>query len=342
MQSARGREAAPAQPKPAMAALLGSAVTGLLLDEQASTAHRVFEGSAAERVAHAKMLVHTEAVPECVRLTFADKFYGLHHKHSAGRAPSPGAAEEWAAEELLDAAPLDAAHHDEPHEVDALEAPLDTHPGHEEALHELNAHAHAAAAPRRKGRRRTHAMHTRRRLHSEHVDEPLHNSTAAAPHDAAARAREGWRGGGVDGMMSLLEEYSAVADEVHDEEVTPGPRPPSLQGRVVPPAARTPVPRAAGMAAPAAATSGAPRGAPPGAFAMPTGPTGTVAQVAAHAAQRALRRLGLLETAPEPHAGAADAAAPAGGGLGRAPAWQTEYVDGVLEQFGLGKPRAAP
>ena len=80
---------------------------------------------------------------------------------------------------------------------------------------------------------------------------------------------------------------------------------------------------------------------------MPTGPTGTVAQVAAHAAQRALRRLGLLETAPEPHAGAADAAAPAGGGLGRAaaeqlaPAWQTEYVDGVLEQFGLGKPKQA-
>ena len=210
-------------------AFLHAAAAGLLLDEQASTAHRVFEGSAAERVAHAKMLVHTEAVPECVRLTFADKFYGLHHKHSAGRAPSPGAAEEWAAEELLDAAPLDAAHHDEPHEVDALEAPLDTHPGHEEALHELNAHAHAAAAPRRKGRRRTHAMHTRRRLHSEHVDEPLHNSTAAAPHDAAARAREGWRGGGVDGMMSLLEEYSAVADEVHDEEAKPGPRPPSLR-----------------------------------------------------------------------------------------------------------------
>ena len=173
-------------------------------------------------------------------------------------------------------------------------------------------------------------MHTRRR--AQHVDEPLHNSTAA-PHDAVARAREGWRGGGVDGMMSLLEEYSAVADEVHDEEVTPGPRPPSLQGRVVPPAARTPVPRAAGMAAPAAATSGAPRGAPPGAFAM-DGPDGHNAQAAAHAAQRALRRLGLLETAPEPH-GRRRRCRAGGGGLGRAaaaepaPAWQTEYVDGT-------------
>ncbi len=347
-------------------ALAGSLASGALLDEEASTAPVTFGGASARRAA--QPLLHSEEVPDWVRLTFADHYLG------ATRRSAPVDAFEEAVDGEMEEEKrgLELLEESEHSRADLFDSHMPA--DHAHAVSELNVHRHVSRTPHRRGRRRTHALDGGEHVRIEPIHEPIRADASRAR--LAASAREGWGGGGVDAMLDALADRRAREDaanggDAHGEHaastwpyglshdspvpVTEAPaaprRPaPSLQGRA-------PSREGPGARAPSALQRG------PSSSANSFGAGADLSRIAEEAANRALRAHGLLDDAPPPVAtsGASAQGAPAGassfldtwaggawggavgvdartGGATRLPpqtAWQTDLVDSVLDGLGI-------
>ena len=140
-----------------LALVLPRGARALLLDEEASTAQRTFEGSVTQR--GSKPLTTIEDVPEWIRLTFADKYMGgaaqrpahAQQRHARATVEEDAEDEEWGAEEFLDQGDAPAEE-----ERDIFEPPPPKE--HAALFEEMDEHEHAAPARRRHGRRRMHPI----------------------------------------------------------------------------------------------------------------------------------------------------------------------------------------
>ena len=336
-----------------LAIVLPRGARAVLLDEEASTAQRTFEGSVARR--SSKPLTTIEDVPEWIRLTFADKYMGgaaqrpahAQQQHARAAAQEDAEDEEWGAEEFLDQG--DAAADEE---RDIFEPPPPKE--HAALFEEMEEHEHAAPARRRHGRRRMHPLGSDGQAAAAASHAPLTHDELEA---ADARRKRGpptkdWGGGGVDAMMSMLEQHSLVEAHAHTETLgasrrarrAAAARPlPSLQGRTPTPSAR---PHGGGR--PSAHAQQPPPSQQPvflqsasGAMGQQSTPVGWDASltaeqqqyaqrsaIAAEASQRALRQLGLLDEAPTPGG--------SGGGFGGGSGIAGSFLQQSLGGYGGG------
>jgi hypothetical protein len=360
-------------PRPAsrrflLLALAAASASAALLDEQASTAPRAFAGGVARRAS--QPLLHAEEVPDWVRLTFADHYLG-----AARRSPyMPEEADEAVGRDTDEA--LEMLEENAAGPGDLFDAPLPH--DHVHAVRELGEHHHAARRAHRRGRRRTHAAHADgERVHMEPIHEPVRGETE---HERAAiRRRTGWGGGGVDAMVGLMQKHHPPGADAGDKDA-PWPHggaewtpPPNASANASSNGARRPLPSFQGRTT-AARPGGRQRhghalhphvaaleGDSPTDLrpferfdfaAAPSARAANLTAIAEEAANRALRRHGLLETAPGPVSGQhADAGAGAPSFLERGAVaidprtgnallpppehWEQRHVNDIIRQLGL-------
>ena len=117
-------------------ALAGSFASGALLDEEASTAPVTFGGGSSRRAAHP--LLHSEEVPDWVRLTFADHYLG------ATRRSAPVDAFEEAVDGEMEEEKrgLELLEESEASRADLFDSRMPA--DHAHAVSELNVHRHVA------------------------------------------------------------------------------------------------------------------------------------------------------------------------------------------------------
>ena len=140
--------------------LLVHRTTAALLDEEASTAPRTFGGGVETRAS--QPLLHTEEIPEWVRLTFADHYLGATRR-SPHLSSEPGEGTSTDTDETLEMLEEWAAGPN-----DLFDAPLPH--DHVQAVQELRDHHHVAHPAHRHGRRRTHTTHSNGvHVHTEHI-----------------------------------------------------------------------------------------------------------------------------------------------------------------------------